>query len=402
MYRAPANPATDATFTTDPCLRITIAGRNACVQRNVPVAFTASTRFQSSSVILPSGALCAVPALLTRISTTPARRAAAWARPCTLAASVTSHGTAHALPPPRRISSATFSMRSALRAATTIAAPSAASARATAAPIPWPPPVTRATEPSNRGKDRLFEDRPQGLGQACTLVSRRGRRITEGGARPARFLECSLACCDRLRQRDGIGSERLADAIADRCRPIAQDDRALELTGVTRTAPELLTQPGAPRFPCEVRENDRQETIDAAQLDRLVERGEMLRIEMRIGNGEQFEALPRQAAGEIQDEGGDGDAGDGKGTVEGSAERRGGVRERRENHDGPSTGGELLGTGARHRGRDHDVGVERQMRPVGFDGPDREQDERARAVEIAYLLPRQLRQIMYRHHHPFA
>src|SRR5882762_7339465 len=199
MYRAPASPATDATFTTDPCLRITIAGMNACVQRNVPVAFTASTLFQSSSVILPSGALCAVPALLTRISTTPARRAAAWARPCTLAASVTSHGTAHAFPPPRRISSATFSMRSALRAATTIAAPSA------------------ATAPSNRGKDRLFEDRPQGLGQTCTLVSRRGGRITEVGARPTRFLECSLACCDRLRQRDGIGSERLADAIADRC-----------------------------------------------------------------------------------------------------------------------------------------------------------------------------------------
>src|SRR6266853_1961172 len=110
MYRAPANPATDAIFTTDPCLPMTIAGMNACVQRNVPVAFTAS-------------------------------------------------------------------------------------ARATAAPIPWPPPVTTATEPSNRGKDCLFEDRPQGLGQACTLVSRRGRRITEVGARPTRFLECSLACC---------------------------------------------------------------------------------------------------------------------------------------------------------------------------------------------------------------
>src|SRR6266540_4111605 len=70
---------------------MSIAGTKAWVQRNVPVAFTASTRFQSSSVILASGALCAAPALLTRMSTTPARRAAAWARLWTLAASVASH-----------------------------------------------------------------------------------------------------------------------------------------------------------------------------------------------------------------------------------------------------------------------------------------------------------------------
>src|SRR6266550_449227 len=198
MYRAPANPATDATFTTEPCLRITIAGMNACVQRNVPVAFTVSTRFQSSSVILPSGALCAAPALLTRISTTPARRAAAWARLWTLAASVTSHCTAHALPPPPRISAATFSMRSEVRAATTIAAPSAASARAIAAPIPWPPPVTTATEPLNLCTDGLLQDRAQGVDQARAFV--RGGRcgITEVGARSTGGVESALTCFYRL------------------------------------------------------------------------------------------------------------------------------------------------------------------------------------------------------------
>src|SRR6266576_622701 len=204
MYRAPAHPATDATFTTDPCLRITIAGMKACVQRNVPVAFTASTRFQSSSVILPSGALCAVPALLTRISTTPARRAAAWARLWTLAASVTSHCTAHALPPPPRISAATFSMRSAVRAATTIAAPSAARACAIAAPIPWPPPVTTATEPSNLCTDGLFEDRAQRVDQACAFVRRRSCRIAEVGTWSTGGVEGALTRFDRLREGLGV------------------------------------------------------------------------------------------------------------------------------------------------------------------------------------------------------
>jgi hypothetical protein len=35
-----------------------------------------------------------------------------------------------------------------------------------------------------------------------------------------------------------------------------------------------------------------------------------------------------------------------------------------------------------------------------FHGADREHDERARAVEIAHLLPSQLRQLMYRHQNP--
>src|SRR6266446_3735636 len=309
MYRAPANPATEATLTTDPRLRITIAGMKACVQRNVPVAFTASTRFQSSSVILPSGALCAVPALLTRISTTPARRAAAWARLCTLAASVTSHCTAHAWPPALRISAATFSMRSALRAATTIAAPSAASARATAAPIPWPPPVTTATAPSNLGKHSLLEDRAQRVDQARPFVRRRRRRIAEVGARTAGRFECALARLDRLRQRDRIGRERRADRVADPFGSFAQHNRALELTRVARAALELIAQPGAPRPAGQIREDDRQQPVRPTPLYRLMQCGEVRGIEMRIRDGEQAEALLRQAAREIHDDRGDGGTG---------------------------------------------------------------------------------------------
>src|SRR5882672_545438 len=282
MYRAPASPATDATFTTDPCLRITIAGMNACVQRNVPVAFTASTRFQSSSVILPSGALCAAPALLTRISTTPARRAAAWVRLCTLAASVTSHWTAHALPPPPRISAATFSMRSAVRAAMTMAAPSAARACAIAAPIPRPPPVTTATEPSNRGKHRLLEDRAQRFDQARAFVRGRGCGIAEVGTRPTGRLERALTRLDRLRQRAGVRRERCADRLAHGLGPLGDHDRAFELSRVTGAAPELIAESRAPRFAREIGKDDRQQPVGVRKLHRLMQRGEMLGVEVHV------------------------------------------------------------------------------------------------------------------------
>src|SRR6266550_8519973 len=121
--------------------------------------------------------------------TTPARRAAACTRLWTLAASVTSHCTAHAFPPPSRISAATFSIGSAWRAATTTAAPSAVSARAIAAPIPWPPPVTTATEPSNLGNDCLLEDRTQRIDQPGPFFRARRGGIAKVSARPARFFE---------------------------------------------------------------------------------------------------------------------------------------------------------------------------------------------------------------------
>src|SRR6266480_144880 len=307
MYRAPANPATDATFTTDPCLRITIAGMNACVQRNVPVAFTASTRFQSSSVILPSGALCAVPA------------------------SVTSHCTAHALPPPPRISAATFSMRSAVRAATTIAAPSAARACAIAAPIPWPPPVTTATEPSNLCTDGLFENRAQRVDQACAFIRGGRRGITEIGARPSSCFEGALTRFDRLREGLGVGGQGLANFIADGIGLFAQDNRRFEPSGVTGAALEFISESHGPRFPCEVGEHDRQQPIGASELDGFIQRREVLRVEVRVGNRQHLKALLRQAAREMDHECRDGDAGNGQRAVKGGSIAGCGVGQRGQN-----------------------------------------------------------------------
>src|SRR6266516_2009005 len=387
---------------------MTIAGKNACVHRNVPVALTASRRFQSASVILASGALWAAPALLTRMLTTPARRAAACTRLWTLAASVTSHRTAHALPPPSRISAATFSIGSALRAATTIAAPSAASARATAAPMPWPPPVTTATEPSNLRNYRLLEDRTQRIDQPGPFFRARRGGVAKVRARPSRCFERALAEFYRLRNRAGIGRERAPDRVAHELRLRVHHDRAFEPAGVAGAALEFVAQTRAPspRPACDIWEDDRQQAICARELDRFVQGRQVFGIEMRIGNRQELEALLGEAARKIDHDCGDGNAGDGQRARERGRKARRGVRERRQDEDRaplpPSVGCEFACPVARHRRRDHDVGVERQMRSMRLDRTDRQHDDGAGAVEIAHFFPGELRQLMYRHHHPFS
>src|SRR6266566_3131309 len=314
---------------------MTIAGMNACVHRNVPVALTASRRFQSSSVIFASGALWAAPALLTRMLTTPARRAAACTRLWTLAASVTSHCSAHALPRASRISAATFSIGSALRAATTIAAPSAASARATAAPMPCPPPVTTATEPSNLRNDRLREDRTQRIDQPGPFCRARRGGIAKVSERASRFFERALAEFYRLRDRAGIGRERAPDRVAHELGLRAHHDRAFELAGVAGAALEFVAQTRAPspRPPGDIGEDDRQQAIGAGELHRFVQRRQVLGIEMRIGNRQELEAVLGEAAGKIDHDRGDRNAGDGQRARERGRKARRGVRERRQDED---------------------------------------------------------------------
>ena len=149
MYRAPTFEVTEAILTTRPQPLSTMPATIDCVHRNVPVAFTAMTRFQSSSDWLWRGADLTTPALLTSTSTRPMRSIAALVSLVTLSGSVTSTGTGHACTPSARNSVATPSISFSLRAATTTAAPAAPSARAIAAPMPRPPPVTTAVFPSS-------------------------------------------------------------------------------------------------------------------------------------------------------------------------------------------------------------------------------------------------------------
>ena len=54
--------------------------------------------------------------------------------------------------------------------------------------------------------------------------------------------------------------------------------------------------------------------------------------------------------------------------------------------DGTVVVREFTGPGTRHRRGDHDVGIERQVRSVGFDGADRKHDERVFPIQVAILL----------------
>ena len=78
-----------------PCSRIT--GAAALVQRNGPGRLTASTRFQSSSVVSSNGLNTAMPALLTSASSRPKRSLMCAIAACTAALSETSQCSASVL-----------------------------------------------------------------------------------------------------------------------------------------------------------------------------------------------------------------------------------------------------------------------------------------------------------------
>src|SRR5271165_2430595 len=84
-----------------------------------------------------------LPALLTRMSTSSPAVAE-----LTASQSVTSKGTAEAVPPPAVTSAATVSARSGATSLTSTRAPAAARPSTIARPTFWPAPVTRAVRPS--------------------------------------------------------------------------------------------------------------------------------------------------------------------------------------------------------------------------------------------------------------
>ncbi len=101
----------------------------------------------SSVVILCARLASGIPALLTRMSIVPNAASPAATAATRLSASVASICTAKACPPALRICAASASNRSSRRAASTTAAPCAASTCAKRAPRPEEAPVTSATRP---------------------------------------------------------------------------------------------------------------------------------------------------------------------------------------------------------------------------------------------------------------
>src|ERR1700730_3592376 len=154
-----------------------------------PVRLTAMTRSQSSERISAIIARTVVPAPFTRISIPPAASAMAAARAVKTFRSATSTACAAALPPFRAISAPTSLPASAARSRTATRAPAAAKARHVAAPIPFPPPVTRATFPAKSWVIAVSPDgvRRAGSLQAVGIVAnsprQRVRRTAQGASR---------------------------------------------------------------------------------------------------------------------------------------------------------------------------------------------------------------------------
>ncbi len=122
---------------------------------------------------------------------------------------------------------------------------------------------------------------------------------------------------------------------------------------------------------------------------------------MRVRKREEPESLLRQATSYVDDDRGDRYPGDRECPMKCSSEARRGVGQRRENEHGVPASGQAAGTGPRHRGGDDHVGIERQVRAVRLDRAYGKHGDGACAIEVAHFLPRQLRQLMYRHHHPW-
>src|SRR5271165_7151700 len=119
----------------------------AClVQKKTPFTLMPRTLSHSSSVISWVGLFTpAIPALFTSTSSLPNRVWTAANTVFTSFSSVTSRCRKSALPPLLRISSTSFFPFTSEMSVTTAMAPSFASKRHAARPIPWAPPVTMAT-----------------------------------------------------------------------------------------------------------------------------------------------------------------------------------------------------------------------------------------------------------------
>src|SRR5437588_2038442 len=130
--------------------------------------------FHSDSGASTAGPRSMTPALFTSASSRPSSPTVRSTASPACGSSVMSDSRTSTLPPCSRMSEATASSRSFLRAATATAAPWAASAAAVAAPMPLEAPVTRATVPTSGWSFGIGERLGARVGTVTvTVLSRR-------------------------------------------------------------------------------------------------------------------------------------------------------------------------------------------------------------------------------------
>ena len=135
----------------------TMARAARCETRNGPVRLTPSTRCQFSALTSRNGQSSSMPALLTTTSMRPHTSTARSIMPWTSASSETSATWARARSPS---ASATAPTSAAVRETTMTLAPSSLRRRATASPMPRPPPVTMAFLPENLDMPQTVAEPP--------------------------------------------------------------------------------------------------------------------------------------------------------------------------------------------------------------------------------------------------
>src|SRR6478736_5530168 len=113
----------------------------------MPCTLTATIWSHSATGVSRAGPSSMTPALLTRVSSRPSSASVRSTAAAACSSLVTSASTTSAVPPAPAIVAASSASRSRRRATRATAAPSAASLRAVAAPIPLLEPVIRATVP---------------------------------------------------------------------------------------------------------------------------------------------------------------------------------------------------------------------------------------------------------------
>src|ERR1700752_93324 len=132
------------TFTITPSPRSAIEGASAPTRKNGTLTLIAYMSSNCSSVVAAVGPKAPIAALLTRMSIRPASWSASVASARAELSTRSAAGMKSAVPPSARVDCPTAFPRSSSRPAMIPCAPSPASARAVAAPIPLVEPVTRA------------------------------------------------------------------------------------------------------------------------------------------------------------------------------------------------------------------------------------------------------------------
>ena len=162
-------------------------------------------------------------------------------------------------------------------------------------------------------------------------------------------------------------------------------------------APELLGEPEGPGPFGDVGKHDSSAVLALVLGYGGLEGGDVRGVQVRVRDREHVQAVPCQTAREVEEQSGHGPRPHGHGSGEPGGEFGGGVGEGREEHGVVAVGGEPRGGCTGHRLRNNDVGCERQVRAVRLDGTDGQNGHRLRAVEVANLLPGQLRKVEHRH-----